>query len=217
MKKAIIIANGDKPNKKFIQFLIDEGFNTIFSADGGLDNTIKLNLKPDYIIGDFDSVDKEKLSLFRGKSIIKKIKNQYTSDVEKCLNIAIKKKFDQVVLTGATGGRLDHTINNVGIVLKYYKRILVMILSGNSLLLPLTGKIAIRSKKGEQISFFAFKKNTQIISHGLKYSLDNSCIILGEGESLSNAATSDLINLNIKNGTVIAVRNLQFMIKHDLF
>ncbi len=217
MKKAIIIANGDKPNKKFIQFLIDEGFNKIFSADGGLENTIKLNLRPDYIIGDFDSVDKEKLSLFRGKSIIKKIKNQDTSDVEKCLNIAIKKKFDQVVLTGAIGGRLDHTINNVGIVLKYFKRILVMILSEKSLLIPLTGKITIRSKKGEQISFFAFKKSTQIISQGLKYNLDNSCIILGEGESLSNVATSDLINLNIKNGTVIAIRNLQFMIKHDLF
>lgn len=216
MKKCIIIANGRTPSKKVISFFKKKEFSTLICADGGANSAAKLGLVPDFIIGDLDSVNPETIKLFSGKSTVLKIKRQNDTDVEKCLKFAIKKGFSEALLLGVTGDRLDHTICNLGIVLKFYDKIKCSIAAENSFLTPTNQTIILKSKPGETISLYAFNSRTKITSIGLKYKLHNASLPFGEKESTSNLSTKDEVKLIVKGGIVFIIRDFNFISKNDL-
>ncbi len=216
MKKCIILANGKSTSKRVIDFVKSKGYSTIICADGGANSAFKLGLVPDFIIGDLDSIKPEVLKFYSDKSTIIHIKKQIDTDVEKCLKFAIKKKFTDVVLIGVTGDRLDHTIGNLSIVLKFYDKIQCKIIADNSFLLPTNKSITLRSKIGETISIFGFNKKTKITSFGLKYPLKNSSLPFGEKESTSNEASKDTVNILVKGGVIFIIRDFNFIKRNDL-
>jgi thiamine pyrophosphokinase len=205
--KCIILANGKPPKKSVITFLQKNNFSTLICADGGADKALKLNITPDFIIGDLDSIEEATLKFFRNKSGIIKLKRQNDTDVEKCLKFAIKKGFDEVILSGVTGNRLDHTFCNLGIVIKFFKKIKLRVVAEESLLIPYTGTIELKTVPGEIISIYGLDKKTKITSKGLKYPLRNSSLPFGERESTSNAALGNTVNLKIQRGIIFVVRN----------
>lgn len=217
MKKCLIIGNGKTPEKKTILFLMKKGYGTIICADGGLHHAYKLKIVPKYIIGDFDSVDKDLLESYREKSKIIQIKKQDDTDIEKCLKYALKQKFNEAIMLSVTGDRLDHSFCNLGIALKFHAKINVKIISETSLLSVYEKQISLSTKKGEYISLYAFDKKTKITSQGLKYPLKEMQLPFGVRESTSNVAVADEVKLNIKNGKIFVIRDFETMKKYDLF
>lgn len=199
-----------------INFFKKRGFSTLICADGGANSAEKLGLVPDYIIGDLDSVSPETIKYFSDKSTIIKIKRQNDTDVEKCLKFAIKKGFAEALLLGVTGDRLDHTICNLGIVLKFFNKIKCNVVAENSFLIPSNEFIRLKSKPGETISLYAFNSKTKISSDGLKYKLKNSRLPFGERESTSNVATQSEVKLKIRGGIVFIIRDFNCVAKNDL-
>ena len=54
-----------KPNKNFLKrHLNNNKYDIIIAADKGLESLDNLNIKADYIIGDFDSINKEILEKY---------------------------------------------------------------------------------------------------------------------------------------------------------
>lgn len=217
MRKCIIIANGKSPTKKVVEYFYKKGFNTVICADGGANSAKKLGIIPDYIIGDLDSINKNVLKNFELKSKIIRIKRQNDTDVEKCLKFAIRQKYDEVVLLGVTGDRLDHTICNLGIVIKFFNRIKILVEAENSFLIPINKSTVFKSKPGETISLYAFKDSTRITSTGLKYKLKNTALPFGVKESTSNVSSSAEISLKVKGGIVFVIRDFNFVKTNDLF
>jgi thiamine pyrophosphokinase len=217
MKKCIIIANGKSPTNKVVDYFYKKSFNTIICADGGANSAKKLGIIPDYIIGDLDSIDKPVLKYFHNKSRIIQIKRQNDTDVEKCLKFAIKNKFSEVILLGVTGDRLDHTICNLGIIIKFFNKIKMLLVAENSFLIPINSETTIKSKIGETISLYAFNALTRITSSGLKYKLTKTQLPFGVRESTSNVSTSSQVKLKVKNGIVFVIRDFNFIKKNDLF
>ena len=217
MKKCLIIANGKSPTKKVVEYFYTKGFNTIICADGGANSAKELGIVPDFIIGDLDSAEIKTLEFFQTKSEIIQIKRQNDTDVEKCLKFAIKKGFKEVILFGVTGDRLDHTICNLGIVIKFFNKIKIHISAEHSFLSAYNKTALIKSKINEIISLFAFNKRTFITSKGLQYHLQKSNLAFGEKESTSNVSISEMVELKINGGIVFIIRDFNFMKKHDLF
>ncbi len=164
MKKCIILANGNAPQKSVIQFLKKKNYSTLICADGGANHAKKLGLTPDYIIGDLDSVKQQTINFYKSKSKIIRLKRQNDTDVEKCLKFAIKKGFKDAVLLGVTGDRLDHTFCNLGIIIKFFKKIKLQLIAENSLLIPYSGRIELKTFPGETISLYGFDRKTKITS-----------------------------------------------------
>ncbi len=217
MKKCIILANGKSPRKSAITFFQKNGFDTLLCADGGADFALRVGLTPDYIIGDLDSISKKAINKFKNTSKILQYKRQSDTDVEKCLKFAIKNKFNEALLIGVTGNRLDHTICNLGIVLKFFSKIKLSLLAESSYLKPYTGDVRLKTQKGEIISLYGFDKKTKITSKGLKYPLKNISLPFGEKESTSNVSNSNYIQLKIRNRIIFIIRDFNFMKKYDLF
>lgn len=217
MKKCLIIANGKPPAKSVVKHLIKMGYSTIICADGGANSAKKIGVVPNFIVGDLDSISESTLKYFRGKSKIVKYKRQNDTDVEKSLKFAISKKNDEVILLGVTGDRLDHTICNLGIILKFFDKIKISLVSEKSFLIPINTTTNFKSKIGETISLYAFDNKTKISSIGLKYKLDNTALPFGVKESTSNAAIQNNIKIKVTGGIVFVIRDYNFMKKYDLF
>lgn len=217
MKKCLIIANGKSPTKKVVDYFVNKGFSAIICADGGANSAKKFGIIPNFIIGDLDSISLSTLNYFKNKSTIIQIKRQNDTDVEKCLKFAIKKGFKEAILLGVTGDRLDHTICNLGIVIKFFNRIKILLAAESSFLTPINKMTTFKSKIGETISIYGFDKKTKITSSGLKYKLHNTMLPFGIKESTSNVTVSNIVELNVKGGIVFIIRDFNFIKKYDLF
>ena len=217
MKKCIILANGKPSKKSIITFFQKNGYSNLICADGGANSAMKMKLVPDVIIGDLDSISSQSLKIFKIFSKIIRLKRQNDTDVEKCLKYAINQKNGEALLLGATGNRLDHTFCNIGIVLKFFTQIKISLVAENSFLTAYTGSVEVKTIPGETISLYGISQKTKITSNGLKYELKNIALPFGVRESTSNIAKKDLVKLKITNGVVFVIRDVNLMIKHDLF
>lgn len=217
IKKCLIIANGKPPSKRVISFLKSKGFNKIICADGGANTARKLNIIPDYIIGDLDSITPENKYHFAKLTNIIQIKRQNDTDVEKCIKYIIKKGYKECVLLGVIGNRLDHSFCNLGIVLKYSDEIRVRIISEQSVLSVAEKELKIRTIPGELFSLYAFDESTRITSRGLKYKLSETALPFGKRESTSNVALKEEVYLKITGGRIFIIRDFDIVKKYDLF
>jgi thiamine pyrophosphokinase len=217
MKKCIILANGKAPQKKVVTFLYKKGYDKLICADGGANSALKLNLVPDYIIGDLDSISKETLNYYSGKSEIIRITRQNDTDVEKCLKFAIRQKNEECVLLGGIGNRLDHSFCNLGIVLKFSDKIKIKVISDKSILTVEMGSVLFNTIPNEIISLYAFNDKTFISSKGLKYPLNKDILPFGSKESTSNIATSTEVQLKIEGGKIFLIRDYNTVSRNGLF
>jgi len=217
VKKCIILANGNPPKKSVITFFQKRGYSKLICADGGSNSALKMKLVPDVIIGDLDSISSEALKEFKSLSKIIRLKRQNDTDVEKCLKYAISHKYDEALLVGANGNRLDHTFCNLGIVLKYFHQIKISLIAEDSFLKAYTNNIELKTFPGETISLYGISPKTKFSSEGLKYELKNVALPFGVRESTSNIVKKNLVKLKISNGIVFVIRDVKTMIDNDLF
>ena len=217
MTKCIILANGKPPKKNIITFFQGRGHSELICADGGSNSALKMKLVPNVIIGDLDSISSEALKEFKSVSKLIRLKRQNDTDVEKCLKYSISHKYDEALLVGVTGNRLDHTFCNLGIVLKYFHQIKISLIAEDSFLKSYSGNVELKTFPGETISLYGISPKTKITSVGLKYELKNIALPFGVRESTSNIAKKNLLKLKIANGVVFIIRDVKTMIDNDLF
>ncbi len=112
----IIFTGGNYPEKSkaihFIEPLLENA--AIIAADSGLNAAKAYDLKPDFFLGDMDSVSAEATAWFKSKCNAKNIETFPTdkdfSDTELALKKAESLGADFTVLIGGSGGRLDHLL-----------------------------------------------------------------------------------------------------------
>lgn len=115
MRRCVIIGGADIGNYDFIRERISTDDYFIF-CDSGLKHQEKLGVTPNLIIGDFDSYEKPQVKI---ETIVLPCEKDDTDTVF-AVKEAVNRGFDDFLLIGAVGGRLDHTLCNVSILLKLY-------------------------------------------------------------------------------------------------
>jgi len=209
IKKALIVANGFKPGKSLIRSLKKYGYDFLIAADGGANNLRELNILPDLVIGDLDSILTDTLNWVKKSSEVVQIKRQNDTDVEKAIKYIIKKKCPQAIIIGGTGNRLDHSIANLSFLIKYFDKINLLLVHMDSILIPYSGYNEIKVRKGEIISLYTFKPGVEVSAKGLKYKLNKTSLMFGVKDSTSNIAVSNKISLNAENGIAFLIRGLK--------
>ena len=116
-RRCVIVGGADIRNYQTIwEYQNPDDFN-IF-CDSGLRHQEWLGLRPHLIVGDFDShenphLDVETIVLPREKD---------DTDTAFAVKEAVRRGFDDFLLLGAAGGRLDHTLGNVSILLMLHRQ-----------------------------------------------------------------------------------------------
>lgn len=112
MKRCVIVGGADIGSHEYIRDAICEEDYIIF-CDSGLKHMDKLSVKPSLIVGDFDSHENPHLNV---ETIVLPCEKDDTDTVY-AVKEAVQRGFDTFLLIGVIGGRLDHTIGNVSILL----------------------------------------------------------------------------------------------------
>ena len=112
MKRCIIVGGADINNYGFIRDKLCADDYVVF-CDSGLNHLEQLQARPSLIVGDFDSHENPRLDV---ETIILPCEKDDTDTVF-TVKEAIKRGFDEFLLIGVVGARLDHTLGNVSILL----------------------------------------------------------------------------------------------------
>lgn len=112
MKRCVVVGGADINNYDYIQSRLCEDDFIVF-CDSGLKHLEALKVKPSLIVGDFDSHDNPHLDV---ETIVLPCEKDDTDTVF-AVKEAIKRGFDDFLLIGVVGARLDHTLGNVSILL----------------------------------------------------------------------------------------------------
>ncbi len=112
MNRCVIVGNADINNYDRVKKYLKSDDFTVF-CDGGLKHMEKLGVKPRLIVGDFDSgkdphMDVETITLPCEKD---------DTDTFYAVKEAVKRGFEEFLLTGVVGNRFDHTMGNISILL----------------------------------------------------------------------------------------------------
>ncbi|MEJ2055547.1 MAG: thiamine pyrophosphokinase, partial [Calditrichaceae bacterium] len=94
-----IIANG-RPLEPELARKAVRPASTIIAVDGGALSCKESGIKPDFIIGDFDSITRELIEHYKDVEIIQ-VKDQYSTDMEKALNFASSLSPDNLIILSA--------------------------------------------------------------------------------------------------------------------
>lgn len=117
-KRAIICANGEQPDHAALRRLPQPGDYRI-AADGGLHHWDALGLEPHLLIGDMDSVSAEEVDRVgrAGGRVVRFPVHKDETDLELALLAAALEGYQEIVILGALGGRLDMTLGNISLLL----------------------------------------------------------------------------------------------------
>lgn len=206
MKTALIIGNGKKTDKSIIENI---QYDYVICADGGLEKAKNYGIIPDIIIGDFDSVRISVLKQYEEYNIpIEKFSSEKDStDMELAVEFAISKGYTNIVLTGASGSRLDHTLGNIMLMERYFGLgVNISIIDNNNEMRIISDNtdLIIEYKKGYYISIIPVDDFIQGLNlEGFKYNLDNVNVQRGSTLCISNQITNREGRITLRKGTAI--------------
>lgn len=112
MSRCIIVGGADINNYNYIRESLQSDDYVIF-CDSGLKHLSSLQVKPSLIVGDFDSHENPHLDT---ETIVLPCEKDDTDTVY-AMKEAIKRGYDTFLLIGVVGGRLDHTLGNISMLL----------------------------------------------------------------------------------------------------
>ena len=185
-----IVANGEVPSSELSIRLLRK-MKRIICCDGALQKLLSVNIIPDVIVGDGDSMDREELS--RHNIPYHADRSEEYNDLQKALKYCQANGYDDVLLLGCGGLREDHFIANLSIMVMYSEKMRLAMLTEHGVFNVMRGTSMFRSVPGLQVSVFPSNLHTKLSFNGLKYPVNNrSFNWLWEGslnESVGSAFT----------------------------
>lgn len=207
-RRILIVVNGDND----LDYLreIYEGYDLIISADGAGNILYEANIKPNILVGDFDSIDKKVLEYFEKEGVrcIRLNPEKDFSDTHVALDVAMKEGGNTIDIVGGFGSRWDHSLANLNLLYYGYERgvDLRLIETKNKTFVRGAGVYDFTCKKEEYFSFFALFEDAVISLENVKYPLKDKKVHRGESIGLSNEYRGDA-KVTIKSGSVLIVQS----------
>jgi thiamine diphosphokinase len=217
MNKVYLIA-GAKTDKNFVKDILeaDKDEKKIISVDSGLKILDELNIKPDIILGDFDSVDERVLEKYISRDDIRierhnPVKN--FSDTELAVELCIKLGFKDVFILGGLGARADHSLANIYTCAHYLDCGL------NIALIDEYNKIYVKKESfelkkdrqyGKYVSFYPMKSPLRkFCLKGFKYELENRTVDKYETPSLclSNEIEAETARVDFEGAYILVIES----------
>lgn len=211
--KVCIVLNGEINNyNKLKNHLLKENYDYIICADGGANHTYNMKIKPNFIIGDLDSV-KEEVRIYYKNSDVKFEKfpaKKNETDTELCIYLAQKLNATNIDFLGALGGRIDHMIANINLL--YYVKmqgIIPRIISDNEEIYIVDNEeIEIYGKKGDVISVIPINGDAKYVTlSNLEYPLENYNMKFYLPLGISNVMIENKCKIKVDEGSLLVIKN----------
>ncbi|MEH7345181.1 thiamine diphosphokinase [Bacillus sp. JJ1532] len=184
-------------------------------VDRGVLPLLSFEIHPSIAFGDFDSVSDEEMAMIEEHiaDLKRYMPEKDETDMELALNWAIKQKPELIRIFGATGGRLDHFLANIQLLVKPLLQDedtqIEIIDQSNIIYIKGPGNHEIR--RNLQFKYVSFIPLTMEITgltlKGFKYPLKDQHVPMGSTLCISNELINDIGNFLFSKGIIMVVRS----------
>ena len=174
----------------------------VIAVDGGYKHAKKAKIKPNLVIGDFDSLKKP--PDLPASKIVRLPREKDETDLLAALNYGLEKGFKNFHIYGASGGRIDHTlaaVQNLAYLASkgargylYTKKTVVTAINKDLKLRGVRGIVSVFAHGGDALG---------VTLDGLKYKLKDAALSSGYPIGISNQPESEPVYIGLKSGTLI--------------
>ncbi|MBQ9408084.1 MAG: thiamine diphosphokinase [Clostridia bacterium] len=204
MERCVIVGGADINDYAAVRARLRQDDFFVF-CDSGLKHLSALGVRPGLIVGDFDSHDNPHLDV--ETIVLPRVKDD--TDTVFAVKEALKRGYTDILLLGAAGARLDHTLGNVSILLYLDS------LGKRGMLIDDYSEMEIVSSRLARIDgsfvFFSLLNITGTASgitiRGAKYPLDGAEITCEYQYGISNEVLpGQTAEVSVKNGKLLLIK-----------
>lgn len=207
--KGLLISGGSSIDKSILEKEARDSY--IICADGGIKNFLDTEIKPDLLVGDLDSINKEGLE-FLEKNRIKCEKfppKKNCTDTELAMSYLLEKNCSSIVILSATGTRMDHTMANILSLEKLYslKVPVKFIDNHNEIIYMESGTINVSKDDYKYISVISLSDYIIYSTKGMEYETDHLKIERYSARGVSNEIKESSAEINIHCGKGLIIKS----------
>ena len=174
----------------------------LLAADGGLRHLTKLNLKPQGILGDFDSLG----YVPDAEDVVQHPIRKDDTDTLLAIRMGLERGYRNFVITGALGGRLDHSFANLQalLFLRDHGARGVLYGDGFAATAVTNGSITIEGK-GTLSVFTMDAKAEGVTLRNVSFPVENGTLTNGFPIGVSNEFIGKPATISVEHGTLIVM------------
>ena len=206
----MIVSGGMLEEDFVLPILKSEETEFVIGVDKGLEFLYKHEIKPDYIVGDFDSVSRELVDYYREELNVpirefNPVKD--ASDTEIALRLCLGLNRKSILILGGTGNRIDHLWANVQCLqIALQAGADARIVDSHNQIRLLDSDITLKKSEafGPYFSLFPLEMPVDELSiRGAKYPLQNHFLKPSDSLCVSNEFAEDEVTISFVYGKVI--------------
>ena len=207
--RAIIIAGGRSHETEW-QDWIRQG-DWIIGANGGAARALDWGLKPNLVVGDMDSLSaRHRVELeAQGCQFMVHPRAKDETDLELALTYAADQGAQEIVILGAMGGRLDHSLANVLLLaLPTLEGIPIRIVDAGqeALVVRGGGEVVLNGLPGDVVSLLPLGGSViGVTTAGLAWTLADEDLHIGHTRGVSNEMIATQARVEVARGCLLIV------------
>ncbi len=206
---AFVVSGGEvREPERFAPFA--RAADAVYAADSGYDHLLAMGVRPSLLLGDLDSISPEALENARRSDLQTELHpaEKDNTDTELVLLEAVHRGATTVLVCGAFGDRLDHTLANVLLLASpALRHIDVRMLDERQEVRLVRGELRLRTEPGEIVSLLPVGGEARgVTTAGLYYPLANATLQTGPALGVSNVASGGEIGVCVASGLVLLTR-----------
>lgn len=206
-KRAFLFANGSVADLSAVANQI-RMTDLLVAVDGGFKYLAKIQKIPHILIGDLDSVSpKEIQRLEKLKVEIRKYPTEKDeTDLELALGMLAEFKVSKVIVAGATGDRLDHSLGNIHLLTKFQSTFDLSLDDGHQEMFLIGDRSVIHGKPNDIVSLIPIdEKDMGITTTGLAYPLKKETLYLASTRGISNVMLGKIASVQKQRGNLLCI------------
>ena len=205
MKICYIFGAAPIADCSYIQIEFKE-HDTVICADGGYQLAKRLGITPDWIVGDFDSNHEE----IDFNQVIRVKPEKDDTDLYLAVNHGKTLGYTHFVIYGALGGRLDHTVANIQMLMGFVEEGIHITIKDeqNDMTAIQNDKIELLQNKFHYFSLFSLtEKSEGVTIEGGKYPLYNATLTNNFPLGVSNEVSKEKAVISVKKGVLLIIQS----------
>ncbi len=214
MKRVLVISGGPLDRDFAYEYYQKYNWDAVISADAGLEFFRAYELMPDLILGDFDTASSETVEWFRLR-VPERIRTypakKDETDTQLALMAALELEAGEIHLLGALGGRLDHLLGNIQLLLFCKKAGADCLMADpQNRIRLLDGHFSIRRDEawGKYFSLIPITEKVEDLTlKGFAYELQKGVLRADTPMGVSNEITAETAEITFEKGLLLAVES----------
>lgn len=201
---AWVVAGGEPPERRLLGELAHP--QLVVAADSGADIALGLGLRPDVVVGDFDSVTPAGAAAAAEQRRFPTDKD--ATDLALALAEARDRGAGSISVVGGSGGRLDHLLANVAVLAgDGLASVRVDALMGSARLWVVRRRETIRGSVGDLVTLLAHGGPAAgVRTTGLRWALTGETLEAGSSRGVSNEFAAPEATVSLDSGVILAIR-----------